>query len=486
MNLNPDTAKQSIFEFPQLKKIIPAKIELPPIKVNGAAKISGQVKDFGIQVNINKKIFRLKYPTGIWNRFPKTHRGILAENIAFSQTFHLPYIFKSLKKMIYNIPVPLSEAFFFKSYSLSLPITAMMNDYREEKLTSNLLRRLFEVDYIYNNKKTEIPPYNRTSLSDQAIMPFTFGKDSLLTFALCRELGFKVHPVYIMEPEFQYEALLKKLLSIQFRKEYRVKIYFLNNTLGKLKEVGGWHGWELQLTQYSLMLLPYVYSKKAGYIFFSNEQSCNDTIIDEEGFRCNPVFEQSHSWLLQNSLMTSIVGGNSLSIGSVLEPLYELAIMKILHKRYPEIGKYQSSCDLENRPRSGGRWCEDCSKCARIFIFLLALGINPKKVGFKYNLMSRKYRVLFPIFKTNTTKAYGYDQSGAGNDEQIFSFYLAYNRGIKGPLMTKFVRKYLKYARKNEKNFRKKFFGIHSTKTVPGAIKARLLRIYRQELENLS
>jgi len=477
---------QSIINFPQLNKINQPKVELPPIKVNGVAKISAQDRDFGIQVNINNKSFRLRYPTGIWNRFPKTHRRILSENIGFSHTFHLPYVFTSLKKMLYNIPVPLSEAFLFKSMSLSLPSTAMMNDYKEEKLTSALLRRLFEVDYIYTNKKTDIPPYNRTSFSDHAIMPFTFGKDSLLTFALSRELGIKTHPIYIMEPEFLFEAAVKKQLAKQFRKEYRVKIYFLKNSLGKLRDPGGWHGWELQLTQYSLMLLPYVYAKKAGFIFFSNEQSCNDSIVDGEGFRCNPVFEQSHSWLLQNSLMTSIVGGNSLSIGSLLEPLYELAIMKILHHRYPEIGKYQSSCDLDALPRSGGRWCEDCSKCGRIYIFLLALGINPKKVGFKYDLLSLKYRKLYGIFSVGNIKDYyGYDASGAGNDEQTYAFYLAYNKGYKGPLMTLFVRKYLKYARKNERNFRKKFFGILSTKTIPKELKSRVLNIFRHELKNL-
>lgn len=486
MNHTAKLLQPSIIDnFQGLKNITSTNTTLPKIKVNGVAKISTLVKDFGLQVTINNRTIRLRYPPSIWHRFPKTHRKILSENITFSHTFHLPYIFTSLKRVMYNIPVPLSEAFFFKSLSLSLPTTAMMNDYKGDSLTTSLLRRLFEVDFVYNNKKTDIPPYNRTSFSDQAIMPFTFGKDSLLTFALSRELGIKAHPIYIAEPEFLYEALVKKQLANSFRKEFRIKIYFLKNNLGLLRDPGGWHGWELQLTQYSLMLLPYVYAKKAGYILFSNEQSCNDTIIDDEGFRCNPVFEQSHSWLLQNSLMTSIVGGNSLSIGSLLEPLYELAIMKILHYRYPNIGKYQSSCDLEGKPRSNGRWCEDCSKCARIYIFMLALGINPKKVGFKYNLLSHKYRNLYPIFSVASAKAYGYDQSGAGNDEQIFSYYLAYQKGYKGPLMTLFIRKYLHYAKKNVRAFRKKFFGIHSTKTVPTQLRAKLLSILRNELKDV-
>jgi len=473
-----------IADLPQIN-ITPPKNTFPKIKVNGLAEISTQVVDRGIQVKINNKTFSLHYPPGVWQRFPKIQRKILAQNITFGLTFHLPYIFTSLKKMSYNLPVPLSESFLFKAFSLSLPATAIMQSEKDKKLTSNLLRRLYDVDYLFSNQKTDIPPYNRTSLSDHIIMPFTFGKDSLLTFALARELGLTVNPVFISEPDYPYEAVIKKLLAIPFRKEFKIKLAFLKNTLGVLREPSGWFGWELQLTHYSLMLLPYVYAKRAGYILFSNEQSCDDTIVDPDGFRCNPVYEQSHEWLLQNSLMTSIVGGNSLSIGTLLEPLYEIAIEKILHSRYPDIAKYQSSCDLEYRPEGDNRWCENCSKCGRIYIFLLGLGIDPKTVGFTHQLLAAKYQHLYSIFSSTRIKEYGYDQSQAGKDEQIFAYFLAYKRGVKGPLMSLFVRKYIKYATKNERAFRKRFFGIHSTKTIPKAFRAKVLRIYRQELADL-
>ena len=459
--------------------------KLPPIKVNGVAEITTKVVETGIQLKVNDKTLSLHYPPGIWQRFPKIHKKILAQNITYGFTFHLPYLFSTLKKMSYNIPVPLSESFLFKAFSLSLPSTAIMQSHKDKRVTSNLLRRLFDVDYTFSNKKTDIPPYNRSSLSDHAIMPFTFGKDSLLTFALARELGLTVYPVFISEPDYPYEVVIKKLLSVPFRKEFKIKLNFLKNTLGVLREPSGWFGWELQLTHYSLMLLPYVYARRAGYILFSNEQSCDDTIVDPDGFRCNPVYEQSHEWLLQNSLMTSIIGGNSLSIGTLLEPLYELAIEKILHHRYPEIAKYQSSCDLEYSPVSDSRWCERCSKCGRIFAFLCALGVDPKTVGFKHFLFAAKYRNLYSLFSSRKIKEYGYDQSEAGKDEQIFAFFLSYKRGIKGPLINEFVKHYLRYATKNERAFRKRFFGIHSTKTIPKAFKAKVLRIYRQELADL-
>lgn len=480
-----DEKISEIIDFPELEDLENPTSKLPPIKVNGVAKVSVRLIESGILVNINNYQIRLRYPPSIWNRFPKGHRRILSQNLTYALTFQLPYLYTSLKRMFYNMPVPLSESFFFKAFLLALPSTAMMNPQKEGRITSNLLRRLYEINYIFTQQKTDIPPYNRTSLKDRAIMPFTFGKDSLLTLALATELGIHVYPIYISEPYSPFEEYIKKQLSEPFKREFHKQIGFLRNTLGILREPDGWYGWELQLTQYSLMFLPYVYAKRAAYIFFSNEQSCDSTVIDEDGFKCNPVYEQSHEWLLQNSLMTSIIGGNSLRIGSLLEPIHDLGIMKILHTRYPEYGKFQTSCDMPDKPKSDGRWCENCSKCGRIYIFLCAIGVDPKTIGFKHDLLRSKYQHLYTLFTTNRIKETGYDQSEAGRDEQILAFYMAYKNGYKGPVMNLFVRHYLAYAKKHEKKLRQIYFGIHSTKTVPQELRTKLLRIYRQELDNL-
>lgn len=95
--------------------------------------------------------------------------------------------------------------------------------------------------------------------------------------------------------------------------------------------------------------------------------------------------------------------------------------------------------------------------------------------------MQRK-RYLYSVFKNGSVKSSVYDQSGLGRDEQLLAFYLAYKKGVKSGLMKEFARDYLLEARSREKELRQKFFGIHSTDTLPYELKTPLLKIYKEEL----
>ena len=88
-----------------------------------------------------------------------------------------------------------------------------------------------------------------------------------------------------------------------------------------------------------------------------------------------------------------------MKVVSLIEPLYELAVVKILHNRYPDLGKYQMSCfPDENEYGKHHHWCGHCSKCARIYIFLKANGILPKRIGFKNDMLMLKYKHLYSLF----------------------------------------------------------------------------------------
>jgi len=158
--------------------------------------------------------------------------------------------------------------------------------------------------------------------------------------------------------------------------------------------------------------------------------------------------------------------------------------MKILHRRYPEIAKYQMSCFFLEDTSATKRWCGQCSKCARMYIFMLALGINPETVGFTENMLGLKKADLFSLFGGNDEFKGIYDESGLGKNEQLLAFLMAYQKGIKGPLMKEFIKKNLLEAKTREKELREKFFGIHTTKTLTYEIKTPLLKIFREELSS--
>jgi len=437
----------------------------------------------GIRFNLENQSFEIIYPENIWPKYPPFQKKLLSENLTFALTFHLPYLWQ-MDSLNYLMARPVSEPFLFKGFISALPSTALM----KKESTTKLIKKLFEIDYHFIQGKNILTSnlFPRET-NKTAILPFSFGKDSLLTYSLLKELGINPIPIFVKEPLSVEENYHIEILAKKFFEEFKEKIIFVENQAGKLREAGegGWYGWELQLTQYAIMLLPIIWAKKARYLFFSNEQSCNEEFLDKEGFWCNPVYEQSVKWLEQMNDLFQILGMKNLEVGSLIEPLNDLAIVKILHHRYPKIAKYQASCSAETPEARFNRWCGNCSKCARLFIFFLANNIDPAKIGIPTNMLELKYKNKYALFEDGNNKDSAYDESRLGRDEQLLAFFLAYKNGKKGELIDLFKSLYLKEAEKREKELKEEYFGIHSTKTLPKELKDKLLNIYKEELKNL-
>ena len=117
---------------------------------------------------------------------------------------------------------------------------------------------------------------------------------------------------------------------------------------------------------------------------------------------------------------------------------------------------------------------------------MMALGINPKKVGFKENLLSIGKKSLYAVFSDKDhVKDSAFDQSAAARDEQLLAFRLAYRRNVKGELMDEYKKLYASEGKEREENLRQKYFGIHTTTTLTYELKKPLLRIYEEELRGL-
>ncbi|MBM3284036.1 hypothetical protein FJY90_07415 [Candidatus Gottesmanbacteria bacterium] len=444
-----------------------------------------RIKRGGIEIKAGRKSYSIVYPSTIWQEFPEVYRQIFADSLTYFLTMHLSLV--DTQRLVYHFPPPVTEPFFFKGLVYSLPETILTENNKETM--SSLLRLLYNSSFRINY--TERPRYarfknvNRNSWK-RALIPFSFGKDSLLTFALAQELGIKPYPIFFREPRSPYENKHKARLADRFFEEFDIDINFFPVSAGWLRQIEDHYwGWDLLLTQYSLLLIPFIFGTRSRYLFWANEQSCNETFVDKGGFIVNPVFEQSYNWLLATNAMAKILGCNAI-FASLIEPIHEIAIMKILHSRYPEIGRYQMSCFSEEKEAKNKRWCGVCSKCARMYIFMLALGINPKRVGFFQNMLTAGKKHLFAVFPDRKSPLdSAFDQSSAARDEQLLAFTMAKRRGVKGSLMKQFERLYGKEGKKREKELRQKYFGIHTTNSITYELRKPLLSIFNEELKRM-
>jgi hypothetical protein len=444
--------------------------------------VRSKVHQHGFVTSVNNKKVYTKYPSHIWNHFPSSLRQQLADTAAYFFTQH--FVFSNKTHITYAFPPPRSTSMFFHDLAFSLQAT--IGEIPSAHFTAPLLlKKLSNAEF--SVKFTGIPeaihshkPYS--TYSSRVLLPMSFGKDSLLTYAVSREIGLEVIPVFIEEPTCSVQNQKKHVLAKIFTNKFHREISYFKNSLGVLRDKDGlmW-GWDTLLTQYTLLYIPFLYALKARYLFWSNEQSTNELVMDEHGYLYNPTFEQSVPWTLHLNNLLREYSSNT-TISSIIEPLHELVIMYILHKRYNDIGRFQLSCDSEHTRTK--RWCEDCYECARIYLFLVAIGIDPKTVGFTSDMFKISKKDLYYVFPEKLTAkkiVYVYQNYA----ERLLAFYIAYKNGAKGELINKFRDKLLPYVVKHKKDLIRTYFSLHSTDTIPPALKKKILPIYKEELRNL-
>lgn len=440
-----------------------------------------KIHNCGVDIKIKRKKYRLAYSRRLWEKFPQSLHKAFADSLAYVTTWHLPLVEKV--KVVYHFAHPLIEPVFFKILFYSIP----MNVFEHKNITtSTLLKNFYNVNFrtqfkglnfSYSGKKV------KKQLKEKAIVLFSFGKESLLSYGLLQEMGVSPILIFMNEPQSVFENAHKRKLAARFYKQLAQKVEFFPLSVGRLRQATdmAW-GWDIILSQYVFILVPYFFYYQPRYVFFGNEQSCNFFTRDQENYLINPVFEQSVSamQLLQSIPKLFFIQTH---IGSLVEPIHEIFITYILHRRYPQVGRFQMSCFSEEKEAKKRRWCGVCEKCARIYIFFKALGISPEKVGFYNNdMLSLKKETLYVIFNhCQENSAYG--GSGLGRDEQLLAFYLAYKNGVRGELMEKFSSLYLAQTEKRKQQLIDEYFGIHSSLSLPSNLRKRVLRIFAKEKE---
>lgn len=439
----------------------------------------------GVVLEINNQPFLLEFPEHVWKQYPQPLKKIFADHYAFLKSLHLPQFLRNGAVLDFATSDPLFRDKIFDCFLKTVPFAADMDGVS----TQERIRSFLKLEFKFLDYDQKIPDY-RHKLEEKAVLSMSFGKDSLLSFALARELGLDPVSVINIEDDAPVEGEYKSKLADKFTQEFGCQIHRIRNNTMRIHYGDYWQvpysewGFTHLMTEYCFNAMPFAHLHKARYILVGNEQSCDYFYVNPEGYKSYPVFDQSSAWLIELRQMTKILTHHQAEVCSLIKPLQDLAIIKILHKRYPQIAKYQMSCFPDNSEHGKQNyWCQHCTKCARTYIYLKANGIDPTTIGFNTDMLQAEFTNLYSLFGgKKDTIAFGYDASGVGRDEQLYAFYLAWKNGAQGDLMREFQSQFLAEAQAREQEFHANFFGVHESDLIPERLRRALYDICRSEL----
>lgn len=428
----------------------------------------------GVSVRFKKKKFSLKYPNDIWKRYP--YKDVLFDNIAYLLSICVPLVARA-KEVNYNTGFPLIKKDIDKIVIENL--RGVTEEYKREK-PSELIKNFKEIKYNFNGGVKQ-PDY-KLNPDERANVALSCGKDSLLSLGVCHEIGLNPVITYINDTVSPTENRIKLDFFKKIAKELKLDNNIVTNQVEKLNDFEFWNkpetciGYSHLLSSFCLLSLPICYDYNAKYTVLGNEQDMEFQFVNKEGEKVYASFEQSIEGMKVLNKMVSGFGDHQ--VISVIKPLVDIALVKVLHKRYSNLGKYQVSCpclDATNNPR----WCQEDSTCTLQYLFYKAHGIDVKKNGFSKNLFDKKYKDYFALF--NGKKVDVYNRNEEAKEQDLIAFYLAYKNKAKGYLVDLFKKKFLDEAKEKEDLLYKKFFKIYPS-SMPSKIKQEVVSIYKEEL----
>lgn len=442
-----------------------------------------KMTDSGISVNFRGTDYPITYPEEAWKAMPADTRRAFKDNLAMAATMHLPLVFES-SAASYDSGRPLLEPYFMLNFLKDIPSCTEvdMTD------TAEVVRKFFNIEYRFQDQTVVYPSPEPVKSPWRALVGLSFGKDSLLTFAVAREIGLDPEAVYAVEQSMTYEEKHKTQLAIGFKKEFGKELHILKHDTGRLRDYAHLGlpkselGWALQTTEYALDLVPFAYQYNAKYMFFGNEQSCAAIYVDPAGkWIVNPCYDQSHLWTIHIDQITQAFSGRIVRTGSLIEPLMDMMIQRTLAHRYPEMAKYQMSCFTENEQGKDYWWCHNCAVCAKMYLLCVASGINPEIIGLKQNMLRAESKPFFTLFGGRSNLPYA--NTDVSIDEQLFAFYAAAKKGAQGALIDEFKEsEFYQEAKDREDELFKTFCSLYNPISLPKELRDKVLSIYKEEL----
>jgi creatinine amidohydrolase/Fe(II)-dependent formamide hydrolase-like protein len=251
------------------------------------------------------------------------------------------------------------------------------------------------------------------------------GKDSLLSFGLLNEIGKEVHPIFINESGRHWFTAVNAYRYFKDNIPNTARVWvnsdrvfawmlrhlpFVRSDFASLRS----DEYPIRLWTVAVFLfgaIPLMRKRNIGRLLIGDEFDTTIRAAHEGISHYNGLYDQSRYF--DNALSRYYLSkGWSISQFSIIRPLSEMLIEKILVERYPHLQIHQMSCHATHVEGDRVKPCGKCEKCRRIVGMLIAIGGDPKVCGYTENQIKNCLNDLTKL---------GIHQESAGERHLLFS-----------------------------------------------------------------
>ncbi|MEW6648460.1 MAG: hypothetical protein AB1450_14770 [Pseudomonadota bacterium] len=327
----------------------------------------------------------LRYPSEVWQAYPA--KAELIRELAYITTLATPLILEH-PRVSYDTPEPLLFERYRALFAQAVP---NLVEAVPEHSSSAVLARFQSLQHHFAPATPASPLPQQSWHPRRAVLPLSFGKDSLLSLATLRRLGYEVIPVNIDERMLPRGTRLREPLVSHLRGEHGLDCLQLVNEIQLLSDHEVLKTPPTRLYQvqvhfiYALAMLPFCSYFGAPLVVLSNELLPGLDKVQREGYLLPQRYMQGEAANLEMDRMVQDLSGGQVRAVNPIGALGNLAIHTLLHRDFAEFGSYQVSCHLEVTPHT--RWCHDCERCSHAYLYFRALGLDPYAYGFVHSLL---------------------------------------------------------------------------------------------------
>ena len=320
----------------------------------------------GLRVKSGKAAFNLAYPRKIWQNFSAEGKRFFLDNLAYSNTVCSPLV-SGIRNISYNTSKPLIKRYIDKSILRDIP--SAVEDYQTS--TAELIKQFRETNYAFKDNKIKKPIFSGGTC-EKAVVPFSCGKDSLLTLAVCNEIGLGPVAVYFNDTVSPSENRFKINCTKKISQKLGIKIEIIRDSIEKLNDFEFWGkresviGYSHLVFNFCLLSFPINFFYGAKYLVLGNEYDLNSKFRNKDGIWCYPSYDQSFEGTRRLDRIFRMLSCGKIQVASVVSPISDLIMMRILHGRYEKFGRYQSSCASLDTTKKR-TWCCSCNDAMRVF-----------------------------------------------------------------------------------------------------------------------